>query len=409
MHLPSHRNQQELLASPGLVRFVLAQGKDGPEATLLIKASTLELKYLLRLKKLRLYLFQLAEGRVGYGVQIDDDPEHSGVAWSVFEYEDELAGALVLRTNFQCVVFLFNEIAVNVAWGNVHLDLSGSVPTHLLNSAKLGPIPDASAFQDEVHATLDTLRLGEGAGVTGVLLDWATLPEWHPIHNHYITNQLQRGLLSIFEENEGSQQEEIAHWLIDNLDPEGAFRNPQVHEEGGVRELCDLLMSHQYGAFLIESKTLSIWVRPELPRRTKLTSQIRRHHLPEAIRQITGTVKNLRRGLRITDHRGTEIQVEREALPHVIVLVPDLTLLHDATEFGGEFFKNQCLNCGSFFHILDPAQLLRIVQVAGSLASRVKSITALMAFDHFLMKRAEYSWGENTPDFDVIHRFVDEE
>lgn len=406
MHIPSYRNYQELLASPGLVRFVLARdAEDRPEATLLVKASSLELKYLLRLKQLRLYLFRLSGGRVGYGLQIDQDPEHTGTAWSIFEFGDELAGAVALETQPKCVVFLFNELAVNVAWGEVQFDLSAPAPKQLLSSVELGEIPEASVVQDEVHEVLDALRNGTFDSASGVLLDWVDVPEWHPIYTHYITNQAQRGFISIFDNNEGHQQEELAHWLTDNLDPAGSYRNPQVHEEGGVRELCDLLLSHQYGAFLIESKTLAIMLRPELPRRDKLASQLRRHHLPEAIRQITGTVKNIRRGLRITDSRGGEIQVEREALPHVIVLVPDLSLLHDATEFGGEFFKQQSLACNAFFHILDPGQLLRIVQAATMLAEQAETVSPLMAFDHLLIERAQRAWKLETPDFDVIHRF----
>lgn len=403
MHLPSQRNHQELLASPGLVRFVLANGSDGPEATLLIKASTLELKYLLRQKKLRLSVFQLSGQRVGYGVQLDDDLEHAGTGWSVFEYADELAGALALTKTFKCVAFLFNELAVNVAWGEVQFDLSGSVPQRLMNGAKLDPIPDASTVQDEVHQALEALRQGTFDPQHGVLLDWSSVPEWHPIKSHYITNQVQRGFISIFEDNEGHQQEEIAHWLIDNLHPAGAFRNPQVHEEGKVRELSDLLLSHEYGAFLFESKTLSIWVRPELPSRAKLESQLRKHHLPEAIRQIVGGVKNLRRRLRIADQKGNDIEVEREAIPHAIVLVPDLSLLHDATEFGGEFFKRQCKECGAFVHILDPGQLLRLVQAAGMISKRSKAVTSLMAFDHVLIERMKVALAQRTPNFDVIH------
>jgi hypothetical protein len=166
-------------------------------------------------------------------------------------------------------------------------------------------------------------------------------------------------------------------------------------------------MSHEYGAFLIESKTLAILVRSEIPRRDKLAAQVRKHHLPEAMRQLSGGLKNLRRGLRITDQKGNDISVERKALPHVIVLMPDLTLLHDATEFGGEFFMEKCLECEAFFHILDPGQLLRVVQAAGMIARRSKSVTLLMAFDHLLMERAKRSWKLQTPDFDVIHSFVD--
>jgi hypothetical protein len=408
MHLPSHRNHQELLASPGLVRFALSDGGDGPEATLLVKAATLELKYILRLKRLRLSLFRAAGGRIGYALQLDDDPDHPATAWSMFEFSDELAGALALTESPKCTVFLFNELAVNVAWGEVQFDLSESVAVELLKSAKLDPIRDYNDLQSEAHEFLNVLRTGQLAPAIGLQLDWAAVPDWHPIHSHFFTNQAQRGLISIFETNEGQQQEEIAHWLIDNLHPSGAFRNPNVHQESKVRELCDLLISYENGAFLFESKTLAVLVRPDIPRRDKLTAQIRKHGLPEAIRQLTGGLKNVRRGLRVTDTQGNDIAVEKDALPHIIVLVPDLTLLHDAKEFGGDFMRAKSLECKAVLHILDPAQLLRLVQAAGMIAKRSKIVTPLMAFDHLLMERAQRAWGLDTPDFDVIHRFAGE-
>lgn len=407
MHLLSARNRDEFLATPELVRFVLADGKNGPEPTLLIKASTLSLKYLIRLKRFRLLLFRVQTECVGYGIQLDEDPDYQGTVWSLFEYPDEVAGALGLAKNSKCTVFLFNELALNVAWGEAEIDLSGKAATHLLGGLKLRSLGDARDVLDDVSAAINGLREGTTAPAEGLLLDWSAVPEWHPITNHYVTNRAEASLISIFETDEGRQQEALAHWLVDSLHPAGAVHSPQIHEESKVRELSDILLSYENGCFLIESKTLAIWVRDDLPSRKKLAIAVGKH-LNKAVGQLAGGVKNLRRGLRVTDVQGNHVKVTHAPPPHVIVLVPDLNLLWDASEFGGDFFKQACIKCGGYFHILDPAELLRIVQAAEMIAARDKSTTPMMALDYYLIERAKTSWIQATPDFNVLLRFEDE-
>lgn len=401
MHLLSSRNRDEFLANPALVRFVLADEMGKPQPTLLIKASTLSLKYLIRSNSLRLLFFRVRENFVGYGVQLDKDPDHSGIVWSIFEYTDEVIGALGLINNSKCTVFLFNELAVNVAWCDATVDLSGKIIADLLNKLNLHPLEDILNIDEDVTKSLSQFH--GNTPTSDLIFDCPIVSAWNAIRSHYITNRIETSLISIFEKDEGRQQEEIAHWLVDNLHPIGAVRSPQIYEESKVRELSDIFLNYENGCFLIESKTLSIFVRDELPSRKKLADAVTKH-IGKAIRQLTGAVKNLQRGLRVTDEHGKSIDIKKSHFPHIIILVPDLNLLWNAQELNGIFFMKVCADANSHFHILDPAELLRIVQAANMISDSSKSITPIMAFDYYLIERSETSWKQSTPNFGALLR-----
>jgi hypothetical protein len=406
MHMLSSRNRSEFLAVPQLVRLTMAQGNGGQEATLLVKSSTLTLKYLLRLKRFRLFVFRVDSRYLAYGTQIEDDPDHPATLWSFLEYDDEAATLWALTAQPKCFVFLFNELAVNVAWGEVSIDLSGKNFVSLIENATLHSSSETTASK-EVGKLIDALHRRELAACDGYATEFLEVTEWHPLENYYITNSISRSLLSIFETDEGRQQEETALWLIDNLQPTGAIRSPQIHELTKTRELSDLLLSYEYGTILIESKALGILARSNLPNRAKLANDVTKH-LQKATRQLRGGVKNLRQGHKITDLRGREIEVERTKPSHIIVLVPDLALLWQATEFGGEFILRASSECGGFFHILDPSELLRIVQAAEMISAQNNTMSPMMSFDYYLMRRAEYAIKSKTPDFGVLFRRTEE-
>lgn len=411
MHLLSRRNRSEFLAVPALLRFTLANGQHGPEATLLIKASSLILKYLLRLQRFHLLIFRVSANWLAYAVRIEDDKDHPATIWSLLEYDDEFFALLTLVEKPKCFVFLFNELAVNVTWGEVEIDLSDRHDSELIRSSALHPRTNTKTSikthaTDEVAKELDALHRAQLAWRDGQVVKILEVPEWHSLESHYITNRASSSLISIFEGNEGRQQEEIALWLIDNLQPIGAVRSPQIHEKK-VRELTDLLISHEYGPILIESKVLGIISRNTLPNRSKLAADLVKD-LQKATRQLIGGVKNLQRGYRITDIEGRELEVERIKPPHVIILVPDLSLLFEATQFGGEFIRTASASVGGFFHILDLFELLRIVQAAEMISARSETVSRIMAFDYYLMERAKRAAKSETPNFGILLRFDDE-
>ncbi len=67
MHILSPRNRSEFLAVPQLVRFSMPKGSDGPEATILLKASSLCLKYLVRRSEFEILVVRLSDDCIGMG------------------------------------------------------------------------------------------------------------------------------------------------------------------------------------------------------------------------------------------------------------------------------------------------------------------------------------------------------
>lgn len=400
MHMLSDRYRSEFLAVPQLVRFTMASGEHGPEPTLLIKTTTLELKYLLRQKRFGLLLLRVGDS-VAYGVIIEDDPVHPAFVWSFFESEDEINALKALEANSSCAVFLFNELAVNVAERDILLPLPAATRS-FLDNILLHP-PQDTAAAELLGSTVDAFYEGTLQPGQAVRIGPFEVPSWHPITSHYITNRAMASPIHLFETDEGDQQEHIALWLIDNLHPKGAVKNPQIEEPKRARELCDVLMSYEKGMFLIESKTLNVMSRPTLPDRVKLEGDVIKH-IDKAVGQLVGAVRNAKNGYRVSDEKNNAIELELTQPPHLIVLVPDLSLLHAATSFGGQFFRETSTKVAGFFHILDPVELLRTVQAAQMIAERSKTITPIMAWDWYLIERSKIALSQPTPNFHVLFR-----
>lgn len=179
------------------------------------------------------------------------------------------------------------------------------------------------------NRTMDALQRGELQSVDALRVKVTDISSWQEIQSYYITNRAEGSLVSIFDSDEGRQQERVGLWLTDSLQPTGVVRNPQIYETGKRRELTDLLLSYDLGAFLFESKTLSITSRQTLPTWAKLKRDTAKG-VAKATNQLVGGLKNLRRNHLVTDLTGKQVRVELNYPPHAIVLVPDLSLLAGA-------------------------------------------------------------------------------
>lgn len=402
MHLLAARLRDEFLAVPQLVRFAMPHGSDGPEATLLVKASSLTLKYFLRLKSFGLMFVRLADGGLAYGVSLRDDATHPAILWSVVEHEEEVRALKALASESRCVVHLFNELAVNVAWTELPIDL-GKIPSDFFAPTTLDPgnEPTGSREASKLFEELSANALPPEVGKTLAL---PAVDKWHEVRSTYITNRATSSFISIFSDDEGGQQEEVAVWLTDTLHPKGCVKSPQIHVPK-TRELSDVLLSHEFGTVLIESKALAVLGRADLPSRDKLAAGVVKH-IRKAADQLVGALKRVKQGVRITDLSGNELEVERTQPAHAIILVPDLSLLAYATEFGPDFVRKFCRESGGFLHILDPSELLRMVQVGGMIEANSEKLTRMMGFDWYLMKRLDHALSNPTPHFGMLFRIA---
>lgn len=404
MHVLASHYRSEFLACPQLVRFDFAMGNNDFEPTLLIKGSTLLLKYLVMGVRMKL-AFARFNDRLLYGLKIYDDPEKAGLLWSVLEREEEKSALVALAGGDCCQTFLFNEIAVNVAWSAIEINFAEADLLGLVQGAATGSI-DYNDLKGRASALLDRFHGATKSDADLVVADIPGTTNWRHLRNVLITNRASSSLIDLFETNEGNQQEQIGIWLTDNLHLREVYHSPQVPHGRQTRELTDILLSYENGSFLIESKALSIFARDTLPDRAKLISDVSKR-VTQAVSQLRGGIRNLKSGVTITTPEGDPVEVERAKPMHEIVLIPDLDLIGDPKTYGVEFIRDFAKSTGGFLHLLDTAELLRMVQAAEMIAARANKITPMMAFDFYLMERFKKALEAGTLCFEMLLRFVD--
>lgn len=403
MHILAGYYWSEFLATPQLFRIDHAHGGAQQVPTLLLKASTLLLKYIVQGSPLELVLGRCGE-RLLYGVRVFDDVAKPATIWSSAEHEVERSALLGLIGRTECPMFLFNELALNAAWTNVRMEVPREASA-LIESSALFPL-DHSTFKEEAAKVIEGWSQPSVAELPHFSMPLKPAHEWRETVSHYITNRGVDSPIHLFNRDEGGQQEQLAVWLTDNLQFAGAAHSPQVPKGPRRRELTDLLLTHQFGTALIESKTLTIFNRPTLPTRDDLAADVSKH-IDKAVAQLRGAVRNIRSGVPIYDKSGPELQVERSQPVHAIVLVPEFDLIQDAARYDRMFMANFMQATKGFLHFLDIAELLRVVQAAEMLAKRGTTTTPMMAFDYYLIERAKKSLAAGTPIIEVLLRITD--
>lgn len=406
MHLLSSHNRSEFLACPQLIRFEYAKGHDDFEPTLLIKGNTLLLKYIVLGAPMRL-AFAMCNDRLLCALEVCDDGDNGGILWSVVERAEELNGIRGLARGEPLVAFLFNELAVNVAWKNLPTPGALDRLSMWADSAALGRV-DHAMMKPTVEPLIDRLHQSDLSNDEWLLLEVGGKSDWNAAHNHFITAGAASSLIDLFDGNEGNQQEQLGIWLTDNLQPWGVHHSPQIPKGNGTRELTDILLSHEFGAVLIESKTLSVLARERLPDRAKLKRDVSAH-IGKAFAQLHGAIRALKSGVPVVNLKDSTLSIEREKPAHAIVLIPDLELVEDHAAYGIEFMRDFMGATGGFAHLLDISELLRIVQAAEIIAAQGKTTTPMMAFDYYLMQRAEKAVDAGTLCIEVLLRFANDE
>jgi hypothetical protein len=404
MHLLASHYRSEFLATPQLIRFDLTEGHGGFEPTLLIKARTLLLKYIVQGVAMKLSFARLGD-RLLYALKVKDDDTKPGILWSILERDKEKAALIALVQGESCQVFLFNELAVNLAWASLPITADENL-TEMIAGIATGSA-DHVALKTEASVILDRFHDDEMGDGDIIVVDLPNTTAWNPIFNQFITSHATVSPIDLFASDEGSQQEQLAIWLTDSLHPLGIYHSPQIPKGRGYRELADVLLSYQHGSILIESKALTIFGRDRLPSRTKLARNVS-GHITKALKQLRGGIRRLNDGTPVSSKAGVQINVERTQPVHAIVLIPDLDLIEDREAFGIELIQGFTKDTGGFLHLLDVAELLRIVQAAEIISSHGTNTSPIMAFDYYLIERTKKACQSGTLCIEVLLRFADE-
>jgi hypothetical protein len=404
MHILASHYRSEFLACPQLVRLDFVIKGDRFEPALLIKANTLLLKYIVTGVRLQFALARV-DDRLLYGLRVYDDPRKPGLLWSVLEREEEKSALAALVRGGSCDTFLFDEIALNVASSVTAIEFADADVIGLVESVATAPA-DHDALRVSASAILDQMQSQTTSGSGVILAEIPRSAEWNRIHNTLRTNRASSSLIDLFDTNEGDQQEQIGVWLIDSLHPKGAYHSPQIPKGEQTRELTDILLTHESSSFLIESKALSIFARASLPDRAKLRSVVTKN-VAKAVSQLRGGIRKLKAGVSVTTPAGDSIEVNRANPSHGIVLIPDLELIEEPQAYEIEFIRDYANATGGIPHLLDPSELLRVVQAAEMIAARGKAITPMVAFDFYLMERFKKAIEAGTLCFEMRLHIAD--
>ncbi|THK42605.1 hypothetical protein E8Q33_03500 [Methylophaga sp. SB9B] len=403
MHILAGRTRSEFLAVPQMFRLANAEGERGLEPTILVKANSVLLKYILQGVPIKL-IFARIDDRIVYVLTVYDEPTNPTSLWSVFEYDEELEALCQMVQIQRAPVFLFNELAINVAWAYCSTDFNDDV-TELLRDVTVGGV-DYELWVEKVDDLLGEIHLNERIQVPLIVSDINISSKWTPVSNSLITSHAEVSPIDIFSSDEGRQQEHLAVWLTDSIDPLNVHASPQIPKGKGTRELTDVILSHKYGATLIESKSLTVIGRDKLPSRNKLAADLS-SHIEKAVKQLRGGIRHLKRGTPVTTKSRAVIDVEREQPFHAIVLIPDFGLVQDRDSLGVLMMRDFAAATGGFLHIVDVSELLRIVQASEMISERGTTITPLMAFDSYLTERFQQAMEAGTLCIEVLIRFSD--
>jgi hypothetical protein len=222
-----------------------------------------------------------------------------------------------------------------------------------------------------------------------------------------------KGEVSLDDNDEGEELERLTFLAFDVLFPFGAFHSPKVGEGKDRAELCDVLAVARElevgneGIFVVQNK-----VAPAgLKRKTWRQGKSVQNQIIDAIGQMEGAIKSLRRGDAIYRYQaGTPIESDP---PEVAGKIPPLNLkaraaeigqgivvisdMHHAVDWDAVFRElgRVFLATGYYCHVLDLKELARLVAhskgrpalLEGLLLERgkrmIESKTALVRF-HFV-------------------------
>jgi hypothetical protein len=291
-------------------------------------------------------------------------------------------------------LFLFDELCRCVAWAEVSLE-AGKVEEV---EEMVGNIKDlySGKTDSDVSRALDCLdlsvspkRIISGARVVPVAEVGLTCGEF--VHSEiYSYSIYESHAFNLENKDEGGGLEQSVWQLLESIFPLDIYRSPQVEDGKNYRELTDILCLSRFGLFLFEAKAISVYSSisdRDTERRVKnLQKQVR-----TGIKQLKGAVRAIRAGKKITTNVGTKIELDREIVPHAVVVVSELLHFGNWNEIVVDIIDT-AKESNILIHVLDLRELTLLV--AASRESNLFDYQLMERFKHFVSFKSIHLRGE---------------
>lgn len=359
--------------------FVPTVGKG--DVALLLKSTSASIKAMLAGCPMTL-VFGVQNNFLCAGARIHDIPKHPLFICGVELHDEDIPALTRMLDLRNTPMFLFNELDVCVAWGNVSLteaDAQAIKNTIAGATFYVGPFNKAASYAlDCLCYSTDRTQEANGATIIEFTEVPVTVEKWHTNRISFV-GMNDKQTVKINDSNEGAVLERTTWASLEAVFPLTLQMSPQIKIGEKFRELTDVLAFHEYGSFLIEAKDLSIFQSGFLREQARRTKGVQKQTL-KAITQLVGASKAAKRGDQITDKNGEPLSINLEQPFHCIILITEL--MHDGDWQEVEHKLRQAMvETGDFFHILDLQELITILKC---------SMGDPELFDYNLMERCKH-------------------
>ncbi len=317
------------------------------------------------------------------GVKVFDDAIHFLLITGPHRFFREHSAVRTIMMKQEVVVEFYNELVVCVASSTLTLGKNDRVAA----LAFLGDIDKiyCGVFDAKMSKSLDAFNYSfDKSYATVNTLEIKTLSFQCHLSNWKIVDAIFVGLnesnaIKISELNEGEILEKQIWASMESLFELNLFKKPDVLETKGKRELTDLFAFHEHGFFLIESKAMAVLSITKDQAIEKRVSNVQKQ-IQKGISQLVGAIKNIRKGSQIFSHQGnSEINFDRNVIPHCIVLVSEL--LHFGDWKNVEFAILEAMVKERIcLHVMDFQEFMKYIKAAKGRKEY---------FNYYLMTRIE--------------------
>lgn len=377
MHIPSSKIYNEIRSEKASLWIVPAN--NGQETALLIKISTPIIKALIKGCNFEI-LLGLKNNYLIMGIKIYDIPEYPVLISKVIRTKEEIDILLRILNEEKFPFFLFNEMDICVA--NSFLNIKGKqIITEFNSDFYCGVLDDnCLKFHDEFEELISSDNF-EINNVYNPRLKIITIKlqcsEWKASLNSFIGFR-ESHEFEINREDEGNIFENMIWSSLESVFNFNLFKSPQIKVGNINREFTDIFAFSELGVFFIEAKDISIIQAGYEKTREKRINGIQKQ-VKKAIAQLKGATKVFKNNNIIFDSQGSEIVVNREIIPHAIILVTEVMHIGDWSEISN-LILDASESTGALFHLIDFEELINIL----------KSVSGdSLGFDYNLVKRFE--------------------
>lgn len=217
-------------------------------------------------------------------------------------------------------------------------------------------------FQHHIHRTLDDV-VGDDVKMSANIP--LRLDIWKPKEVFEVTPTATGGPFLIDDTDEGPKLEKQVHVIVDSIYPGNAHTSPEVQDGKNLRELTDVLGFDKGFICVIQAKAMAVLTLKEEQSSSRRKGNVEKD-IRKALKQLAGTLTNLRNGSAIFTQEGVPITIpNRESSPaHAIVVLSEMYAFIDWKAVAADVAKASDSNHHrALFHVVD---ILELAKLAGN-------------------------------------------